>query len=135
MPTLRDLYLDGKSVFVKSHVSTLEGSAPRSLKKLLASIWNSNRARIYENLQPIEIRHQFKYLGCSINLYEEKVIFRDMQNQEITVLKISRVGDISLKEFAAASVSSELGSAADIQLIIKQGLCPAHLKDVLVKYV
>lgn len=41
----------------------------------------------------------------------------------------------SLTELAAARISSELESEADIKVIIERQLIPSHLKDLILKYI
>ena len=126
---------EGEKIFVKWHLFTLEGQVSKNLKILLNFIWNhKNRINFYDFLKPIEEGFHLKYIGRRISLYEEIIFFINKQTQKDVILKASRVRGSSLENIAAAKIGSQLNTAADVEVIINQGLIPAHLRDLLVKY-
>ena len=125
---------DGDDVFVRWHIFTRAGSPQKSLKQILAFIWNNDRNYFYAVLKQIEISFQLKYLGRQFSLYEDVIIFADKQTQEPLVFKASKVSGTSLQDITAAKISLMLETPADIRLIISHGLLPARLQDLLVKY-
>ena len=50
------------------------------------------------------------------------------------ILKASKIRGFSLKDIAAAKISSQLNTADEGSLIISEGLVPACLKDIILKY-
>ena len=52
------------------------------------------------------------------------------------ILKASKIRGFSLKDIAAAKISSQLNTADEgsLSLIISEGLVPACLKDIILKY-
>ena len=78
---------EGEQTFELFHISTLLGSAPKDLKKILTSIWNSDIGNLIQNLKPIERRFNLEYRGRIDWHYEHKIAFIDKQTDEYLVLK------------------------------------------------
>ena len=55
-------------------------------------------------------------------------------NKEPAILKASKLRGNWLQSIAAAKIASELENIEDIQSIVKQGLIPAQLENLLMKY-
>lgn len=72
--------------------------------------------------------------ACWSTLQGSYVVFVDQEDQNPLVLRVSKMRNFSLTELTAAKVSSTLKSTADVKVIIKQGLIPINLKDLLLKY-
>ena len=125
----------GEKIFVKWHLFTLEGQVSKNLKMLLNFIWNhKNRINFYDFLKPIEEGFHLKYIGRRVSLYEEIIFFINKQTQRNVILKASQIRGSSLENIAAAKIGSQLNTAADVEVIITQGLIPGHLRDLLVRY-
>ena len=120
--------------FEKWHISTPSGSAPKDLKKLLTIIWNTDRNTLYEFLRPIKDRFQMKFVGQQFMLYEYTIAFLDTNTLQPVILKASKLRGSSLQSIAAAKIASELEDIKNIQTIVKQGLIPAKLENLLMKY-
>ena len=120
--------------FEKWHISTPSGSAPKVLKKVLTIIWNSDRNHFYRFLRYIENRFQKKFVGQQFMLYEHTIAFLDTNTLQPVILKASKLRGSSLQSIAAAKVASELENIKDIQSIVKQGLIPAQLENLLMRY-
>ena len=120
--------------FEKWHISTPSGSAPKDLKKLLTIIWNTDRNTLYEFLRPIKDRFQMKFVGQQFMLYEHTIAFLDTNTLQPVILKASKLRGSSLQSIAAAKIASELENIKNIQTIVKQGLIPAKLENLLMKY-
>lgn len=123
--------------FEKWHISTPSGSAQKNLKRVLTLIWNSDRMvpdYFYELLNPIEDRFQIKFAGQQYQLYEHTIAFLDTNTHQPILFKASKFRGSSLQSIAAAKISSELNNIEDIKSIVKQGLIPAQLENLLMKY-
>ena len=125
---------DGENIFVKWHIFTLEGTVPRNLKKILDLIWNTKSDYFYDVLRPIEDKFHLKYVGRRISLYQDVIFFMNKETQTHLILMASKIQGFSLKDIAAAKISSQLNTVDDGRLIISQGLVPASLKDLILKY-
>ncbi len=125
---------DGENIFVNWHIFTLEGTVPRNLKKILDLIWNTNTNYFYDVLRPIEDKFHLKYVGRRISLYQDIIFFMNKETQTHLILMASKIQGFSLKDIAAAKISSQLNTVDDGRLIISQGLVPASLKDLIPKY-
>ena len=120
--------------FEKWHISTPSGSAPKYLKKVLTIIWNSDRNTLYRFLRHIEDRFQMKFVGQQFMLYEHKIAFLDTNTLQPVILKASKLRGSSLQSIAATKIASELENIESVQSIVKQGLIPAQLENLLMKY-
>ena len=62
-----DVIQPGEKVFKSFHVSKLTGSAPREVKEIITSIYNSDQDILLENTKPIEKKFDLKYFerNCS----------------------------------------------------------------------
>ena len=125
---------DGEKIFVKYHIFTLEGTVPRNLKKILDLIWNRKFDDFYTLLRPFEDKFHLKYIGQSITLYQDVIFFMNKETGAEVILKASKIRGFSLKDIAAAKISSQLNTADEGSLIISEGLVPACLKDIILKY-
>ena len=127
---------DGEKIFVKYHIFTLEGTVPRNLKKILDLIWNRKFDDFYTLLRPFEDKFHLKYIGQSITLYQDVIFFMNKETGAEVILKASKIRGFSLKDIAAAKISSQLNTADEgsLSLIISEGLVPACLKDIILKY-
>ena len=137
---------DGEKIFVKYHIFTLEGTVPRNLKKILDLIWNRKFDDFYTLLRPFEDKFHLKYIGQSITLYQDEnnrksggiceriIFFMNKETGAEVILKASKIRGFSLKDIAAAKISSQLNTADEGSLIISEGLVPACLKDIILKY-
>ena len=127
---------DGEKIFVKYHIFTLEGTVPRNLKKILDIIWNGKFDDFYTLLRPFEDKFHLKYIGQSITSYQDVIFFMNKETGAEVILKASKIRGFSLKDIAAAKISSQLNTADEgsLSLIISEGLVPACLKDIILKY-
>ena len=135
----------GKSIFVNPHVRTEKGPIPRDLKKMIASFCNQcnkdiNPAHFREFFhsdvgRSIEAKYRLKFGTCFSTGFGDLFIFINQENQTQSIAEVSDMRIFSLTELAAAKVSSELESEADIKVIIEHRLIPAHLEDLLLKYI
>jgi len=127
---------DGEKIFVKYHIFTLEGTVPRNLKKILDLIWNRKFDDFYTLLRPFEDKFHLKYIGQSITSYQDVIFFMNKETEAEVILKASKIRGFSLKDIAAAKISSQLNTADEgsLSLIISEGLVPACLKDIILKY-
>ena len=127
---------DGEKIFVKYHIFTLEGTVPRNLKKILDLIWNRKFDDFYTLLRPFEDKFHLKYIGQSITSYQDVIFFMNKETGAENILKASKIRGFSLKDIAAAKISSQLNTADEgsLSLIISEGLVPACLKDIILKY-
>ena len=130
----RSLLHETEYRFEKWHISTPSGLAPKDLKKVLTILWNTDRNTIYEFLRPIKDRFQIKFVGQQFSLYEHTIAFLDTNTQQPVILKASKLRGSSLQSIAAVKIASELENIEDIQSIVKQGLIPAQLENLLMKY-
>ena len=128
-----DVIQPGEKVFQLFHVSKLAGSAPRKVKEIITSIYNSDQDILFENIKPIEKRFDLKYFGRLVGLYSHKIAFINKKSEKPVIYKATRVKNSSLLWLAASKVSSQLGDKSDIASLIDEGLIPAELKDVLLK--
>ena len=64
-----------------------------------------------------------------------QLLFLDTNTLQPVILKASKLRGSSLQSIAAAKVASELENIKDIQSIVKQGLIPAQLENLLMKYI
>ena len=131
---LANILVEDETRFQDWHISTPSGTASKDLKKLLTLIWNTDRGRIYELLKHIENRFHIKFAGQQFWLYEHKIIFLDTKSQQPLILKASKLRGGSLQSITAAKISSQLERIDDIQSMVKQGLIPSHLENLLIKY-
>ena len=135
MCPLRDQAREGEHVFQLCHISTLAGPAPRSVKRIIASVYNSSINNLYNFLSPIEKEFNLQYWGRIDTLHQSSIAFVDKQTRLPVVFKASKLRKSSLAELSAQKVASELGNITDIELILEQRLIPASLKTILLKHI
>ena len=75
-----------------------------------------------------------KFVGQQFMLYEHTIAFLDTNTLQPVILKASKLRGSSLQSIAAAKIASELENIKNIQTIVKQGLIPAKLENLLMKY-
>ena len=131
---LTDKVGEGEHRFQLYHISTLAGPAPRNLKKILASVFNSDINTLYSLLRQIERKSDLRYWGRISTLYHHSVAFVNIKTGQPVVYKASKLRKFSLEELAAEKVAAELGDIRDIESLIGQCLLPASLKTVLLKH-
>ena len=129
-----DVIQPGEKVFQSFHVSKLTGSAPREVKEIINSIYNSDQDTLLENIKSIEKKFDLKYFGRLVSLYSHKIAFINKKSEKPVIYKATRVKDSSLLGLTALKVSSQLGDKADIASLIEEGLIPAQLSGVLLKH-
>ena len=135
MCPLTDKAKAGEHRFQLYHISTLAGPAPRNLKRILASVFNSKDINtLYGLLKPIERRFKLKYWGRIDTLCHHSIAFINYHTGHPVVYKASKLRKFSLEELAAERVAAELGDITDIESLISQYLLPASLKTVLLKH-
>ena len=134
MCPLTDQVGKGEHRFELYHVNTLAGPAPRKLKKMILSVFNSNTNDLYSLLKPIERKFNLQYWGRIDMVDEHSIAFVNKETHQPVVFKASRLRKGSLAELAAQKVASELGDITDIESVINQGLIPASLRDILLKH-
>ena len=124
----------GEQRFELYHVKTLAGPTTRKLKKMIASVFNSDTNDFYSLLKPIEREFNLKYWGRIDMINEHSIAFVDKETRQPVVFKVSRLRKSSLAELAAQKVASELGDVTDVETIIGQCSIPATLRSILLRH-
>ena len=124
----------GEQRFELYHVKTLAGPATRKLKKMIASVFNSDTNDFYSLLKPIEREFNLKYWGRLDMIDERSIAFVNKETHQPVVFKVSKLRKGSLAELAAQRVASELGNITEIESLVAQGLIPVTLRNILLKH-
>ena len=146
-------YVEGhnRRTFDTWHIFTWRGNLNRDLKAELRKMYNGDKDGYYYNLKDGRIEnwyhdeHSRQKLVMEFNKTytlrrirnenEEGLTVEDNETNEETTLWLSRIRGTNLQHQAASVVSRAIKNLHDVDTMVKKGIIPANLSDIIKEYV
>lgn len=131
---------DPEKKFETWHVSSPSGFAPRDLKKMVKTLWDTYTQETQRAEHTHEIETKFKLElavwaeGCQWP-NQDFLGFHSFDSAQQILLRIRKTRGFSLQNLAAAVVCLQLEHIDDISTLIKNGDIPASTENLLLKYI